>query len=404
VEHIPEVNTKEYTYRLPDERIARYPLTQRDQAKLLIYRKGIIHTDCFCHLEKYLHPDDVLVTNNTKVIRARLFFHKPTGAMIEIFCLEPVFPADYEQIFAAKDPVVWECLVGNAKKWKTGILQARITTGDSVIILTAERVKHPGNDTRIRFSWDNPSISFGKLLDTAGVIPIPPYLKRKAEDSDIEQYQTVYALREGSVAAPTAGLHFTPGMLEKIKTKITLLELTLHVGAGTFKPIHSEHIEEHIMHTEHFSVTHDFINALPANGKRIIAVGTTSVRTIESLYWLAVKIKQKKTGTNDSLFIDQWDPYRLKPTLSTDEAKVVLSAYMKQNNLQRLNGSTRLMIIPGYHFRYITGLVTNFHLPKSSLLLLIAAFTGNDWKKIYQYALEHDYRFLSYGDASLLIP
>ncbi len=398
---IPDIDPEEFTYNLPEERIAKHPLPRRDKAKLLVYHEGNIQTSCFCDLDRFLRYDDVLVINNTKVIRARLFFNKPTGARIEIFCLEPVYPSDYERVFNSREPVTWECLIGNAKKWKEGVLSMRISVDNTIIRLTAKRSGSRENASLVEFFWDQPTYSFGQLLEAAGAVPIPPYLKREATESDTKEYQTVYAEWEGSVAAPTAGLHFTPDMLDKMRRQHKIFELTLHVGAGTFKPIQTGQIGEHIMHTEHFSVSRTFLEDLPVEKGRIIAVGTTTVRTLESLYWLAIKLKKNK---NAPLFTGQWDPYKYEGKITAEEALDILLEYMGRNHIQTLNGSTRLMIVPGYRFRFINGLITNFHLPKSTLLLLIAAFTGGGWKRIYQYALEHGYRFLSYGDASLLFP
>ena len=398
---IPDINPEDYTYALPEEKIARYPLPHRDQAKLLVYQGGNMQTSCFCDLDRFLRDDDVLVINNTKVIRARLFFNKPTGARIEIFCLEPVYPPDYERVFNSRGPVTWECLIGNAKKWKEGVLSMEIPVNNTIIRLTAKRSGSRENASLVEFTWDKRAYSFGQLLEAAGAVPIPPYLKREATETDTTEYQTVYAEQEGSVAAPTAGLHFTPDMINKMHRQHKIFELTLHVGAGTFKPIQTERIGGHQMHTEHFSVSRTFLENLPVEKGRIIAVGTTTVRTLESLYWLGIKLRINKKSP---LFTDQWDPYEYEGKVTVGEAIDILLEYMGRNHIQTLNGSTRLMIVPGYRFRFISGLITNFHLPKSTLLLLIAAFTGDDWKRLYQYALDHDYRFLSYGDASLLLP
>ena len=401
---IPDIAPENYTYDLPEGKIARYPLPHRDQAKLLVYEKGEIQTSFFYDLDHFLRKDDMFVVNNTKVIRARLFFRKPTGAKIEIFCLEPVAPYDYEQVFSSREPVVWECLIGHAKKWKSGPLAMDIPAGETKIRLVAERTGTKEDVSRVRFSWSDPSFSFGDLLEAAGAVPIPPYLKREATPADTKEYQTVYALRNGSVAAPTAGLHFTPEMMKKIRKTHPVLELTLHVGAGTFRPIQTGSIEAHSMHTEHYIVSRSFLKQFSTHRGRVLAVGTTSVRTLESLYWLAVKIAKYKHPETLSLFTDQWDPYTLHTELSAGGAINILLKYMDKKHLELLQGSTRLMIVPGYRFRFLDGLITNFHLPKSTLLLLIAAFTGDDWKNIYRYALDHDFRFLSYGDASLLLP
>ena len=401
---IPEIDPDQYTYYLPDERIARYPLPRRDEAKLLVYRDGEISDHIFRDLERLLQPDHLLVVNNTKVIRARIFFRKPTGARIEIFCLEPVMPASYEQVFASAGPVVWECLVGNIKKWKEGDLTAVIPLGGEEVRLTASRTERTGNSVQVRFSWDRQDISFGQLLDAAGNIPIPPYLKRESETSDLTDYQTVYAARDGSVAAPTAGLHFTPEMLQHFRTQGRLLEVTLHVGAGTFRPIAAGNIGDHIMHTEHFSITRSLLEDLRTHAEKIIAVGTTSVRTLESLYWLATGIRDRRYVRGNLLHVGQWDPYLREETLPPKEAAEILLSYIDREGTDTIYGATQLMIVPGYRFRFVRGMITNFHMPRSTLLLLIAAFTGNDWKNIYDHALQTDYRFLSYGDAMLLLP
>ena len=400
---IPEINPEEYTYDLPEERIARYPLSRRDQARLLVYDKGQIETSVFHDLDKYLEADDTLVINNTRVIRARLFFQKPTGARIEIFCLEPVIPSDYERIFGSREAVTWECMIGNARKWKEGLLTLEISSGPASFLLRAERAGFRDGAPLVTFSWDNPSFTFGQILEAAGAVPIPPYLNRESTDLDTKEYQTVYALHRGSVAAPTAGLHFTPEMMQRIRQKHPVAELTLHVGAGTFKPIQSASIREHSMHTEHYAVTRSFLESILTAPGRIIAVGTTSVRTLESLFWLAAKLLHSPHPEQEAFFTGQWDPYTVTTDLTAGEAVKILLDYMNREHLPVLYGSTQLMIVPGYRFRFIRGMITNFHLPKSTLLLLIAAFTGDDWKKIYRYAMDHGYRFLSYGDASLLL-
>ncbi len=401
---IPRIDPKQYTYPLPDERIARYPLPSRDMARLLLYRDGTISDHIFRDLEHLLLPEHLLVVNNTKLIRSRLFFHKPTGARIEIFCLEPVDPGSFEQVFASTAPVVWECLVGNIKKWKEGELTAAIPHDEGEVHLTASRIRRTGDTVHIRFAWDRDDISFGQLLDAAGNIPIPPYLRRESESSDLTDYQTVYAVRDGSVAAPTAGLHFSPQMLERFRARHRLLEVTLHVGAGTFKPIATSDIGDHIMHTEHFSVSRPLLKQLQTDTGSVLAVGTTTVRTLESLYWLAVAIRDNRHVKDDPLHIGQWDPYRQEETLPPARAAEILLTYMDKKGWEYLHGTTQLMIVPGYRFRFVHGMITNFHMPGSTLLLLVAAFTGNDWKKIYEHALRSDYRFLSYGDAMLLLP
>jgi S-adenosylmethionine:tRNA ribosyltransferase-isomerase len=392
-----KIKIASYDYSLPDVRIAKYPLKDRDLSKVLIYKKGRITEAVFNSLADILPPRSKLIFNDTKVIYARLQFQKVTGARIEIFCLEPVHPVDYEQSFQSGPGVRWKCMIGNQKKWKTGILQQKFNYKDKLLTLYAEQLE----SEIIKFSWDPPELSFSEILETAGTIPIPPYLNRKAETTDKNRYQTVYAHKKGSVAAPTAGLHFTPGLLRELRSKgFNQDKVTLHVGAGTFKPVSSETLEEHTMHTEHFSIRREFLAGLIKSKDPVIAVGTTSVRTLESLYWLGVK-----TNQNDFRpVIDQWEPYSKIPEQSSTESLQSLLNYMIDKNLDHLEASTRIIIVPGYRFRLINGLITNFHQPKSTLLLLIAAFIGNNWKKVYDYALNHDFRFLSYGDSSLLLP
>ena len=395
------IRIESYDYQLPDERIAKYPLEQRDKSKLLVYNKGMITSDTFYSVDKYLPDNSTLVFNNTKVIQARLKFYKETGAQIEIFCLEPIEPSDYALAFEQTEKVTWKCIVGNLKKWKTEDLKSRIRIKDSEIEIVATKKGAVGNTQIIEFKWNNNLVSFSEILENVGVTPIPPYLNRESENIDKERYQTVYSKFKGSVAAPTAGLHFTKPVLEKLQTKdIKLAEITLHVGAGTFTPVKSETVNEHEMHTEHFVVKKETIQQL-LDAERIVAVGTTSVRTIESLYWIGVKlIFQNKLDTH----ITQWEPYNLKTGIFKEEALQALFNYMNQNDLKQIEASTQIMIVPGYDFKMIDLLITNFHQPKSTLLLLIAAFIGDDWKNVYRYALENGFRFLSYGDSSVLIP
>jgi len=390
-----------YDYQLPDERIAKYPLEQRDKSKLLIYNKGNISSNTFSEIDYYIPENSTLVFNNTKVIQARLKFYKETGAQIEIFCLEPIEPSDYALAFEQTEKVTWKCIVGNLKKWKTEDLKSRIRIKDSEIEIVATKKGAVGNTQIIEFKWNNNLVSFSEILENVGVTPIPPYLNRESENIDKERYQTVYSKFKGSVAAPTAGLHFTKAVLEKLQKKeIKLSEITLHVGAGTFTPVKSETVNEHEMHTEHFVVKKETIQQL-LDAERIVAVGTTSVRTIESLYWIGVKlIFQNKLDTH----ITQWEPYNLKTGIFKEEALQALFNYMNQNDLKQIEASTQIMIVPGYDFKMIDLLITNFHQPKSTLLLLIAAFIGDDWKNVYRYALENGFRFLSYGDSSVLIP
>ena len=395
------IRIESYDYQLPDERIAKYPLEQRDKSKLLVYNKGMITSDTFYSVDKYLPDNSTLVFNNTKVIQARLKFYKETGAQIEIFCLEPIEPSDYALAFEQTEKVTWKCIVGNLKKWKTEDLKSRIRIKDSEIEIVATKKGAVGNTQIIEFKWNNNLVSFSEILENVGVTPIPPYLNRESENIDKERYQTVYSKFKGSVAAPTAGLHFTKAVLEKLQKKeIKLSEITLHVGAGTFTPVKSETVNEHEMHTEHFVVKKETIQQL-LDAERIVAVGTTSVRTIESLYWIGVKlIFQNKLDTH----ITQWEPYNLKTGIFKEEALQALFNYMNQNDLKQIEASTQIMIVPGYDFKMIDLLITNFHQPKSTLLLLIAAFIGDDWKNVYRYALENGFRFLSYGDSSVLIP
>lgn len=394
------IKIDDYTYDLPDHHIAKYPLDKRDESKLLVYNKGSVAKDEFKQIDQYVDFNTTFVFNNTKVIQARLHFFKETGAKIEIFCLEPIEPSDYVLAFQQTESITWKCIVGNLKKWKENDLEKIISIDNLEIKLTAKKKSSKGNTQFVEFSWNNSEITFSEILENIGATPIPPYLNRESESIDKDRYQTVYSKLKGSVAAPTAGLHFTQNVLEKLQSKgVTLKEVTLHVGAGTFTPVKSETIDEHNMHTEHFVVTKDTIKNL-LNSTKIIAVGTTSVRTIESLHWLGVKLKlHKKFDTH----ISQWEAYQL-PYYSKKDSLEALLNYMTTNDLNELNASTQIMIFPGYQFKLVDILVTNFHQPKSTLLLLIAAFIGDDWRKVYDFALENDFRFLSYGDSSILIP
>ncbi len=396
-----KIKISTYNYSLPESIIAKYPLKNRDLSKLLIYNKGTLSLSEFKNLPDFLPSQSHIVFNDTKVIHARLQFQKTTGANIEIFCLEPFLPMDYERSLESKSGVQWKCLIGNQKKWKSGELQHRFILNGVPVTLNAKRISLTEGSNIIQFSWNPVHISFAEILEVAGTIPIPPYLNRKAEESDSKRYQTVYAHTEGSVAAPTAGLHFTPAIINDLASKgFSQNKITLHVGAGTFKPVSSETLEEHSMHTEHFSISRKFLSGLIRNKGPILAVGTTSVRTLESLYWLGVKANQN----NFKPFVDQWEPYREKSNLGVEKSLGNLLEFMKSKNINNLEASTRILIIPGYKFRLVKGLITNFHMPKSTLLLLIAAFIGDDWNKVYEYALSHNFRFLSYGDSSLLLP
>ena len=390
-----------YTYHLPGERIAKFPLAERDQSKLLIYRNGTITTDVFSHLPDYISKSDLLAFNNTRVIRARIEMEKETGARIEIFCLEPHEPHDYQLSFVQQYTCQWKCLVGNLRKWKSGKLKKRVTCNGVEINLYAELVGNAEQSRIIRFTWDNP-IDFGSLLDACGYTPIPPYLNRKTEDIDETRYQTVYSKHNGSVAAPTAGLHFTPQLLQKLSVKGTILnELTLHVGAGTFRPVQQDDISRHEMHVEFFSIHIEIIRNLMTNKGVITAVGTTSLRALESVYWLGVKILCQNTELQN-LHLDQWEAYTLSQDVPVLHSLTKICEMLEANQQNILYASTKILITPGYTFRICKRLITNFHQPQSTLLLLVGAFVGEQWKEIYQYALDHDFRFLSYGDCSLL--
>ena len=414
------IHIADYNYNLPDERIAKFPLAERDASKLLIYNHGEVSEDVFFSLPKYLPQGALMVFNNTKVIQARLHFRKASiegiqGALIEVFCLEPALPNDYQLNFSQKGSVQWYCLVGNLKKWKEGKLFRTIEmpNGEQVT-LTCERKGLHGTSHIIEFSW-NGNYTWAELLDAVGELPIPPYLNRETQESDKTTYQTVYSKIKGSVAAPTAGLHFTERVLQALdEAGIDREELTLHVGAGTFKPVKSEEIGGHDMHTEHIAVRRQTIEKLIAHGGEAIAVGTTSVRTLESLYYMGILAMQGK----EDLHVPQWMPYEEKTTAdgqqSTEIAQRVgwstvnclqaLLAYMDQHHLDVLHSSTQIIIAPGYEYHIVRRMVTNFHQPQSTLLLLVSAFLKGDWRKVYDYALSHDFRFLSYGDSSLLIP
>lgn len=408
------LSIQDFTYVLPEEKIARYPLAQRDASKLLIYKKGKIREDIYRHLAKYVPEDAVLVFNNTKVVEARLLFQKPSGGTIEIFCLEPHEQyADITSAMLQKQKVWWHCLVGGASKWKPGqVLQKKVTVGDKEITLSAIYIEKKQGSFIIELSWTPVSLSFAEVLHASGAIPLPPYIKRAAEETDKERYQTIYAIAEGSVAAPTAGLHFTEKILRDLDAIHVLKEyVTLHVGAGTFKPVKSETMEEHDMHAEWIEVPKQLIKKLLAELEEpIIAVGTTSLRTLESLYWLGVKTylslnsKKEITGKKEELMqLTQWEAYSLAAeNVPVANALHSLLQWMELQQADKLTAKTQILIAPGYDFKIISGLITNFHQPQSTLLLLVAALIGDDWKAVYNYALENDFRFLSYGDGCLL--
>lgn len=397
------ISIEEYAYNLDNERIAKYPLTKRDESKLLLFENTTIGDDVFKNISNHLPENSLLVANNTKVIRARLEFFKTTGARIEIFCLEPYNPTDYSQSFASTKSCEWHCIVGNLRKWKTGILEKQITINKNTTILKIELLKTLSDSHIIKFYWDNQLLTFSEILEHSGDIPIPPYLNRKAEKTDLSTYQTVYSKHKGSVAAPTAGLHFTDTVFASLKSNnIQLHEITLHVGAGTFKPVKSDSIGEHEMHTEHFIITKNTIPPLLKYINNITAVGTTSVRTLESLYWLGVKIINDDINNENHLHIEQWEVYNIINNISVKDALTQVHKFVISSKKNQINASTAIMIAPGYNFKVVNRIITNFHQPKSTLLLLISAFVGNNWKNIYNYALNNNFRFLSYGDSCLL--
>ena len=390
-----------YQYPLPEERIARFPLPERDQSKLLIYREGVIRQDVFARLSDHLPTGSLLVFNDTKVIPARLMFRKKTGAVIEIFCLDPYDPPEYSVAFGRHGECRWKCLIGNRKRWKEGPLEDIRESPEGKVHLTAT-LENSGNESIVRFNWDPPHHSFAGVLSLFGIVPLPPYLKREAVELDRERYQTIYARNNGSVAAPTAGLHFTPHVLKLLTEKgISSAHLTLHVAAGTFQPVKHEDIRQHEMHTEHFSVSSAFVTRLATHDGPVIPVGTTSVRTLESLYILGTNLLTGRK-TKDHLLVEQWEWKHIPQDIPRKEALDALAKWMHSKGMDRLFASTRLMIIPGYRFALADAMITNFHQPGSTLLMLVAAYTGNDWRKIYTYALENGFRFLSYGDACLL--
>lgn len=399
------IHISDYNYLLPDDKIAKFPKEQRDQSKLLVYQSGEIKEDIFYNLPKYLPKNSLMVFNNTKVIQARLHFKKVSGALIEIFLLEPGMPTDYELMFQTKGYCEWLCLIGNLKKWKEGILVKEFIYNGETVRIEATKKESIGTFHKVALKWDNTSLSFAELIDLIGELPIPPYLNRETEESDKTTYQTIYSKINGSVAAPTAGLHFTNNVLQSLDNcGIEREELTLHVGAGTFKPVKSEELSGHDMHTEYISVSKQTLEKLLSYDASAIAVGTTSVRTLESLYYMGVKLHSNPDLSEQELHITQWEPYRVESSLAATEAIEEIIKYLDRNNLSTLHSSTQIMIAPGYNYKIVKLLITNFHQPQSTLLLLVSAFVKGNWKTIYDYALAHDFRFLSYGDSSLLIP
>ncbi len=411
------IRIKDYDYPLPDDRIAKFPLPERDHSKLLIYRHGLVTDDVFCHLPRHLPSGALMVFNNTRVIQARIHFRKSTGALIEVFLMEPALPADYERMFLTRGHCAWLCMIGNLKKWKEGALTRAFTIGGHAFTLAATLrfgtggARSGGTNYWVDFDWDSDEVTFSEILEAVGELPIPPYLNRAAQESDKTTYQTVYSKIKGSVAAPTAGLHFTPSVLADLDSHgITRDEVTLHVGAGTFKPVKSEEIEGHEMHSEYIVVHRHTLQRLVGHQCRAIAVGTTSVRTLESLYYMGVYALRHPEAEEADLHVAQWEPYDegrgggLIDGISPSEAIAALLAWLDRNGLEALHASTQIIIAPGYEYKVVKALVTNFHQPQSTLLLLVSAFLHGDWRKVYDYALAHGFRFLSYGDSSLLIP
>lgn len=416
------IHISDFDYNLPDERIAKFPLKEREHSKLLIYNHGQVSEDIFYNITKHLPKGALMVFNNTRVIQARIHFRKSTGALIEVFLMEPADPTDYELMFQTTGHCAWLCMVGNLKKWKDGPLERDFEIHGQKLTLTVTMdrsrttEKSGGTNYWVNFDWDNPSVSFAEILDAVGELPIPPYLNRKTEDSDKTTYQTVYSKIKGSVAAPTAGLHFTEKVLHDIDDYgIQRDELTLHVGAGTFKPVKSEEISGHNMHTEYIVVHRHTFERLLAHDCKAIAVGTTSVRTLESLYYMGVKLVTNPDATEEELHVNQWEPYDLphndeglvivdgKPVSVRQSIQNILD-YLDRDNLEALHSSTQIIIAPGYTYKIVKILVTNFHQPQSTLLLLVSAFVHGDWRRIYDYALGHGFRFLSYGDCNLIMP
>ena len=398
---IPDIRIEDYNYELPDEKIAKYPLSKRDASKLLHYESGNVDQKLFTDISSLIPEGSLMVFNDTKVVPARLHFQRETGAHIEIFCLEPVLPEEYVSMFAVTDRCRWKCIVGNVKRWKNDTLTLYNPDNDPAISsmgLKADLILREGETSVVEFSWAD-GAPFSKVLEVCGSVPIPPYLNRDTEDIDLERYQTLYARYRGSVAAPTAGLHFTEEVLDKIRERNVSLEtVCLHVGAGTFLPVKSSLVSEHTMHREPFVVTLDFLEKLLARAGKVVAVGTTSVRTLESLYYIGVKCIENGVPSD----VDQWDPYVRNYDYSLEDSLKALVEYLKLNSLKELQLGTRIIIVPGYIFKVVDVLVTNFHQPQSTLLLLISAFVKGDWKNIYDYALTNDFRFLSYGDSSIL--
>lgn len=404
--HSPkQLNILDFSYDLPDDKIAKFPLNNRDESKLLVYKNATITDAIFRQIDTFLPENSLVVFNNTRVVHARLLFNRLTGAQIEIFCIEPLHHLDYQQAFVSKQSSTWKCMVGNAKKWKEEWLEKQVETPLGDVMLKATKKGNAGELTVVEFTWNNSDLAFAEVLHYAGILPLPPYLNRKTEAADEERYQTVYAKVAGSVAAPTAGLHFTPAVFELLKQKqITVDEVTLHVGAGTFKPVKAEALADHEMHEETLYVELSTLKNIAAcllAKKTLVAVGTTSMRTLESLFWHGVKICLNKAGRE--VEIKQWDAYELLlGDITPLQSITAIIEKMERDNENVLVGSTQIILAPGYQFRLVDALITNFHQPENTLILLIAAFVGKDWRSIYDHALNNNYRFLSYGDSSLL--
>ncbi|MEA4948326.1 MAG: S-adenosylmethionine:tRNA ribosyltransferase-isomerase [Petrimonas sp.] len=400
---VEKIRIADYNYTLPDEKIAKYPLQKRDASKLLLFENNKISTVHFSGIAAQIPEDSLMIFNDTRVIHARLIFEKNTGAFIEVFCLSPYAPKDYSINFQQRATCSWCCMIGNAKRWKDDVLQMQVSIEGEEVLLSAKKTVKTGSNVIVEFSWNNPDFTFSELLEVAGKLPIPPYLNRASEAKDDETYQTVYSAVEGSVAAPTAGLHFTPEVMESLRKKgVKPAHVTLHVGAGTFKPVKSETIGNHDMHTEFISVPRETVQALYENENSLIVVGTTSMRTVESLYYVGKKILQQPDIDPAELVVFQWEPYDEENPILPKLALKSIIDYLDKNSLDQLLALTQIMIVPGYEFHYPQAMITNFHQPQSTLLLLIASFIGENWLQVYEYALQNDYRFLSYGDSSLL--
>ena len=400
---VENLRISDFNYSLADERIAKYPLAERDASKLLLYQNGKISETVFHYLADEIPQGSLLLFNNTRVIHARLLFQKETGAHIEIFCLSPNEPTDYVVNFGQRERCSWTCMIGNAKRWKDEPLTMEIDINNNPITLIANKIAKSDDETIVEFSWNNPDYTFSELLEIVGKLPIPPYLNRESEEKDDETYQTVYSSVDGSVAAPTAGLHFTENVMQSLSENgIKTANVTLHVGAGTFKPVKSETIADHDMHTEFISVPKSTIETLLANNQKLIVVGTTSMRTVESLYYIGRKLHFNPHASAGELPVQQWEAYEDNENIAPEQALQNILDYLEQTKQEHLISSTQLIIAPGYQFHYTDAIITNFHQPESTLLLLISAFVGDDWRKIYNYALTNGFRFLSYGDSSLL--